>query len=356
MRILHFGDSQIEGDRMTSFVRQRLQERFGGNGPGLIPANNVYPTFSFKQSFSGNFKRFTCFGGEKLSNRKYGVMNSAARFTPEKVDPTDTTISEGWIEIAPHSNAYGRAKNYNNVKMFYNSCFEDCDLQVLQNGQLIHEEALQTDGKYHSVNLSFPSSPGVLKFIFKGRLSPNVMGFSLDGDYGVQVDNIAMRGSSGTFFGSIDQTLFAQQLSDLSADMIIMQFGGNSMPMLKDKQKVENFANYIQGQLRTLKRLRPNAFILFVGPSDMSVLIDGTYQTFPMLPYCVEQLKKVTKGLGIPYWDLFDAMGGENSMPSWVEKGLAGKDYIHFTPKGAVIASQLFYDALINQYLEKPEN
>jgi lysophospholipase L1-like esterase len=300
--------------------------------------------------------RFTCFGGEKLSNRKYGVMNSVARFTPEKVEDGDTTIYEGWIEIGPNASAYGRARNYNNVKMFYNSCFEPCALQVLQDGELIHEEDLQTDGKYHSIKLSFPANPGVLKYIFKSRLSPNIMGFSLDGDYGVQVDNIAMRGSSGTFLGTIDQSLFAQQLSDVSAEMIIMQFGGNSMPMLKNKQKVENFAKYIQGQLRVLKRLRPNALVLFIGPSDMSTLIDGTYQTYPMLPYCVEQLKKVTKGLGIPYWDLFDAMGGKNSMPSWVEKELAGKDYIHFSPKGASIASQLFYDALINKYQEKPPN
>lgn len=40
--ILHYGDSQIEGDRMTGFIRQRIQNQFGGFGPGLIPATNVY--------------------------------------------------------------------------------------------------------------------------------------------------------------------------------------------------------------------------------------------------------------------------------------------------------------------------
>jgi len=30
VRILHYGDSQIEGDRMTSYIRQRVQEHFGG--------------------------------------------------------------------------------------------------------------------------------------------------------------------------------------------------------------------------------------------------------------------------------------------------------------------------------------
>jgi hypothetical protein len=51
VHILHYGDSQIEGDRMTAYIRQRIQNQFGGSGPGLIPANNVYNTMTFKQSF-----------------------------------------------------------------------------------------------------------------------------------------------------------------------------------------------------------------------------------------------------------------------------------------------------------------
>ena len=37
IRILHYGDSQIEGDRITRNLRNRFQKRFGGSGPGLLP-------------------------------------------------------------------------------------------------------------------------------------------------------------------------------------------------------------------------------------------------------------------------------------------------------------------------------
>jgi hypothetical protein len=47
--IFHYGDSQIEGDRMTGYIRQRIQQQFGGIGPGFIPAYNVYNTQSLKQ-------------------------------------------------------------------------------------------------------------------------------------------------------------------------------------------------------------------------------------------------------------------------------------------------------------------
>ena len=66
VNICHYGDSQIEGDRMTSFIRQRLQTQFGGAGPGLIPAINVYSTISFRHNYSSNFQRKIIFGKGKV--------------------------------------------------------------------------------------------------------------------------------------------------------------------------------------------------------------------------------------------------------------------------------------------------
>ena len=45
VRILHYGDSQIECDRITSLLRQKFQEEFGGMGVGLVPALQTIPTF-----------------------------------------------------------------------------------------------------------------------------------------------------------------------------------------------------------------------------------------------------------------------------------------------------------------------
>jgi lysophospholipase L1-like esterase len=352
LHILHYGDSQIEGDRMTAYIRQRIQNQFGGNGPGLIPAMNVYHTNTFKQTFSENFRRYTCFGGEKLKNKKYGVLGSAARFTADSDSllKVASTSQEAWIEFEPHKSAYSRSKEFNNVTMYYNSCLKPCLLKVYQNGSLIHEDSLVTDGKAHEVHLSFPSTPGKLKYVFNGVYSPNISGFSLEGDYGVQVSNIGMRGSSGTIFGSMDQTLLSNMYADLNTELVIMQFGGNSVPAFKDSAGVRNYARYFKGQLNTLKKLRPSTAIVVIGPSDMSIPDNGNFITYPLLPYLVEQMKKTTLDAGFAYWDLFSAMGGQNSMPAWVDQGLAAKDYIHFSPKGASIASQMFFDAFAAEY------
>lgn len=358
--IFHYGDSQIEGDRMTGFIRQKVQDQFGGYGPGLIPATNVYATVTFKQSYSENFVRYTCFGGEKLENKNYGAMASASRFTREyKSDSLrlDTMkVQTGWIEFQPSGSAYGRAKDYNNVKMHYNSCVAPTDVKVYQNGALIHEEALIQDGAQHTLTLTFPSTPGKLKYEFTGKVSPNICGFSLEGDYGVQVTNIGMRGSSGTIFGKIKHSGLKSMYSELNVEMFIMQFGGNSVPSFKDSASVRGYVNYFKGQLNTLKGIHPNAMIIVIGPSDMSKLTDGIYETYPLLPYCIEKMREATMSVGGAYWNLYAAMGGKNSMPAWVEKGLAGNDYIHFSTGGAKFASQLFYKALISEYAKWKNN
>ena len=50
VRIMHFGDSQIEADRITSYVRNELQKLFGGNGACLFSIEQVTRKMSVKQS------------------------------------------------------------------------------------------------------------------------------------------------------------------------------------------------------------------------------------------------------------------------------------------------------------------
>ena len=109
-------------------------------------------------------------------------------------------------------------------------------------------------------------------------------------------------------------------------------------------------ASFFKGQLQVIKRLRPNAAIIVIGPSDMSTLVEGEYTTYPILPYYIECMKKRTKEVGGAYFDLYEAMGGKDAMVAWVENDLAANDYIHFSVKGAKIAAQKFYDAFMAAY------
>lgn len=354
IRVFHYGDSQIEGDRVTSFLRQRLQTQFGGHGPGFIPAVNVYSTMTYTQTYSDNFQRYTNFGGKALANTKrYGIMNSVGRFTPEYSDSISLDSLEvvsAWMEVVPGAGAYGRAKKYRNITLHYSDAFAPCELKIWDNDELVLTDSLIADGKYHKYTYSTSDLLGKVRFEYSAKKSPNILGYSLEGKSGLQVDNIAMRGSSGTFFGKIDQGLAKRIYDEQNVELFIMQFGGNSVPYIKDSAAVYRSASYFRGQLNVIKRLRPHAMILVIGPSDMSTLIEEEYRTYPLLPLFVDELRKVTKESGGAYFDMYAAMGGEDAMVAWVESGLAAGDYVHFSPKGARIATQKFYDAFMTAY------
>jgi lysophospholipase L1-like esterase len=350
LSVFHYGDSQIEGDRMTAFIRQRLQSQFGGAGPGLIPAINVYSTISFGHNYSENFDRKIIFGKEKLSSKKYGAMLSAATFKLDSLAQQDGRPTEAWIELTPSTKGYSRCKAFTNVNLFYNDCIDTCTIDIYVNDELTQQDSLLTDGRAHKLLLKFDKTPGKLKLVFRSKTSPTINGISLEGDVGLQMNNVAMRGSSGTQFSSVDYESISFMHRELNTKLVILQFGGNSIPFFKDSSGVRSYARRLKRQIQFIKKCTPNAAIIVIGPSDMSQLQEGIYETFHFIPYCIEQMRKETLSAGGSYWDLYNAMGGKDSMYAWVENKLAGQDYVHFTTKGAKKASQMFYDAFIDAY------
>ena len=354
--ILHYGDSQIESDRITSYIRQKMQLQFGGYGPGMIPATDIFNTFSFSQTFSDNFKRYTAIGGKKLKSGRYGAMISASRFTPE----TDTTginldslpMQTAWIQIAPSKKAYSRSRKFTRVTLHYNECIVPVKLKVVQNQQVIKETDLIQDGKQHSIVLSFKTTPNDLKFEFSGKISPNICAFSLEGNAGLSVSNIALRGSDGTQFRRIKYANMSQMMRETNAQLVLMQFGGNSVVYFKDSTQIRNYANWFKRQIQTVQKAMPGKMVIVIGPSDMSKLTNDNYETYPFLPYTVSEMKRVSLEANAAYWDLYAAMGGKNSMPAWVEKRLAAKDYVHFSSKGAKFAAELFWRAFTSEYIQ----
>jgi len=65
-----------------------------------------------------------------------------------------------------------------------------------------------------------------------------------------------------------------------------------------------------------------------------------------------DMMKKYTQKSGAAYWDMYEAMGGRNSMPEWVKAKpkLATNDYTHYTSRGARLIANMFYNALLYEY------
>jgi lysophospholipase L1-like esterase len=129
-----------------------------------------------------------------------------------------------------------------------------------------------------------------------------------------------------------------------------LQFGVNVVPyVIKDYTFYEE---QFYNQLKLLKSIAPGVSILVVGVSDMSRKEGELYVSYPNIEKIRDAQRRAAFKAGCAFWDLYEAMGGENSMPSWVfaKPALANKDFTHFTAKGASLVSEMLYKALLSEY------
>lgn len=326
VRVLHYGDSQIEEDRMTQQIREGLQAKYGGSGVGLMPLMQTIPTNTVRQELRMNGQlikssqaqqgpsRYLAYGPKKMQRNDglYGVMGQVAIMADSLV--------EGSEELTIVCKPQIKSAHYDTWHVFADP----------------------------SIHYSFSGDTVYLT----GRGA--VYGLSQESETGVIVDNIPMRGCLGTnTFTKIDSAQLASFCQQENVQLIILQFGGNAIPSNEKPETIKGFVTSYRKQLRHLRNCAPQASFLFIGPSDMIRLRDGEWQTYPMVAYMDRLLQKMALEEHIAYFSLYQWMGGEGSMLRWQENGLASKDGVHFYRSGANKAGKAVVEWLLGGMKDK---
>jgi len=343
-RILHFGDSQIENNRMTALIRYRLQKHFGGSGTGLVQAIPLYSrSLSYDQEQTGDWLRYTYFGkrDSTITHKSYGIMGAFAS--------VPTPQDGQWPSLDYRFNAARRSGQVSRIRLFMHSYVDSARV------------ALQINDSYFDTLSYLPDGFGVadhrhheriqtLRLSFNLPEGGRIYGISFESAGGLQMDNIAMRGGSGLIFTSMDRGVQKAMLDELSPGLILLQYGGNVVPYMNANYYYRAFKR----QLKFFKEVCPGIPIILIGPSDMSIRENGAFVTYPGLEKIRDALKNAALDSGFAFWDLYEAMGGYNSMASFVhaDPPLASTDYVHFTGTGINLVSEMFYNALMLEYNE----
>ncbi len=327
-RVMHYGDSQIEMDRITSVLRQKLQEHFGGSGPNMIPAVQPVATISVSQHASG-LSRYAVYGdasNQRASHNRYGVMTQFGQV----MGGGSVTFSR-----TNHSQAFGRAKAFSRVSVLLGKNSQGFTASLRCDTLKTEPKTLDANEGVSLISWDLPANINKGTVNFKGNAE--VYAILLDGKSGVAVDNVALRGCSGTIFTRINEATLQQSFDLLDTRLIIMQFGGNRMPGITSLKSISPYMAELEKQVNYMKRVAPKATLLFIGPADMGRSYNGKMGTWRGLPELNDSLRAMALRNDVAYWDMFHVMGGEGSMAQWVKHkpALAGPDYIHFTFKGA---------------------
>lgn len=343
LRILHYGDSQLENDRMTSLLRFRVQKVFGGSGCGMVPAVPLYfgnPTFI--EAIEGDWIRYTGFGkrDSSLGHRSYGAMNCFTAL------PADSSDKEAFLRFEFRKGR--RASRFSSMKLFLHAYANDGSIVISVNDTISDTLTNVYEG-FQVIDYRPEVSVENIQLNFEIKEGGRIYGISFDSNAGIQMDNMAMRGSSGLEFRRQDSLYLKNMLDFLNPGLFILQFGGNTVPYIK---KTGFYKSSFKKELLYLRSLCPDAAIIVIGPSDMSRKEKGKFITWESVEPVRNALKGAALDAGCAFWDMYEAMGGENSMDAFVKStpALAQADYTHFTPKGANLIAEMFLNSLMVEY------
>ena len=344
VRVAHYGDSQIELDRISDNLREALQERFGGSGTGMFPALTTTPMASVSHYASGSFAFFTMIvdsTSRRAGHNRYGPL---AQVTGLYGGGTVNLRAEREKSTLAH------LRSFQSVSLLYGRGSEDFSAAV-QSDTLSPMPVIRADSCATWMTWTFDRP--VERATLKLTGSTEIYGVATDGVAGVTVDNVPLRGSTGNILTRIDKDLLKTAYDLDGTALVILQFGGNFVPRAGSSKAISGYMDEVRELLAYYREVAPGAKILFIGPSDMAASTeDGRIVSYRRLPELVDSLKAVSLRSGVAYWDLYRMMGGQNSMSQWVRHypAYAGPDYVHFTPAGAKVVGETLSRSLLTYY------
>lgn len=351
VRILHFGDSQIEGDRISAYLRQRLQQQFGGCGPGLVPFYEDEPSrMALKISGNPRLEKFSLLGkGRPGPHRLYGFSHQFLRSIPDTAHYGKNTDFEVRYRLTGVS-GYRKSAFFERATLLFRA--PEHQARITWSGG-----ETPVPARYYSASDSLrlevftPARPQKqLSMGWSSGPGAEFLGLCLDGKSGVAVDNLPLRGSSGLEFHRIKSGFLQEQIRRLNGRLIILQFGVNVVPY--QSTGYQWYETSLVRIIGMLKQSAPGVQVLVLGVSDMARKADGMWQSYPSIPAVKQAQINACRQTGSAFWDVQQAMGGPNSILAWAgtDPPLAGADYIHLSPGGARVLGEMFYQALMREY------
>ena len=339
VRVAYFGDSFVEGDILTSELREQLQQRFGGGGAGWVDCgpttNSNRPTVKVhtsgftshsvmeKKTFSANV--------QGISQRYFTVDGSAS-------------LTLGGTKWKKHLGSWDRA-------ILYFKTNGGMTIQGVPNadgGQTFRPASSSTVQK-----VDLTGNMGKVRWNVSGASPRDIFyGASIETEKGVVVDNFSMRGCSGKTLTNIPEGTLMSFAQVRPYDLIIVHYGLN----VAGPKTTETFGRNYKGQMtkviQMFRRCFPQASILVVGVPDRDQRTADGIKTIKGVDIIMRNQKELAQEQKVAFYSMYDAMGGKNGMSSFVKKGWASKDYTHISLKGGDHLGRKLFDALMYGYGE----
>ncbi len=338
VKILHIGDSHVQADIGTGYLRNRFQQIFGYGGRGLVfpyRAANTHSAWDYRTFAEGNWENSKNIDKE----RKFDIGISGVTIY--------TTDTNAGFKFVFQKNSL--PENFNLLKLLLKNSPESFDLNLKAsscNDTLYIPCYFENNNKFIEVKL--PKSADTLYFLVnKTKKQQNFLEF-----YGLFIESstndgilYSSTGINGAGYNSIlSQNLFIEQLSAYDPDLVIIDLGGNDF--YKQPFAYSKMETMLHEIIKNIKVASPNTAIIINSSQNF---YRKTYNVAEC-EYFSELTRSVAFKNNCAFYDYYRVAGENKSMMKWLANGLAKKDKVHLTDKGYQVKAELFLNAILMSY------
>ncbi len=335
VRILHLGDSHVASDYITQTIRARLQAEYGDAGRGFTVID---------QQIGYGGRRFPGEAGWERDR----IVDKDREGRPFGFSGTSLESTKKGAELV-----FKLLEDEPKVRLFFQGQPGGGDAKILVDNKEIGVLATAQEAP-KSMTKTF-EIPGAkkrgkkerkLKIVAEGA-KVRLYGISFEGDRpGVLYESIGPLGADAKVYLQLDRASFKEHLIEDAPDLVVLMVGGNdALKIRKGWTDLDKVKKDHADLLDLLKSTLPNADCLVFSPMDAGEKEGKKIVSKTYLKEVHDMQKPLAIAKGCAFFDMFQSMGGENSIARWVDAKVMNADLVHPREKAAELLGDLFYEA-----------
>lgn len=343
VNIWHVGGSHVQAGHFSYRLQERLTtmaDSLKGERGFIFPYRiaKTNSDKSFRTSFTGEWLSAMAASTHKDLNPRFGIMGIAAQ--------TSDSLATVGIGLNISADTLWR---FNRFRILGYASSPDVR-PYLVSGTDTLDFVIDTETQSYLFDL-----PAETDTVTIGFHIPQGQSFTLTG-----TEPISGRKGINYYCSGVNGarlTTWLEQCPDLprdlqlvKPDLAIFAVGINDSACKAVDFKPEVFKENYRRLIRLIREQSPDCAFIFITNNDSYRYISRGMTYNHNGPTVQKAMFELAKEYGAAVWDVFDIMGGKDSVIKWRDAGLVKSDRLHFTQEGYVLLGDMLYNALVDDY------
>jgi hypothetical protein len=334
INIVQIGGSHIQAGTFSGQIRSRLQQMNGEMNAGwgfMFPyrISHTNSPFGYYIRYSGDWQG--CRNVETRKSCTLGVSGISATTKSEKAELTILLENENKLDY-----------RFNKIRVFYQN--PDSNYAVSVDSSILKSCVKTKEYFDFELNTHVDSLTLTIQRINSSRGNFILFGITTESaPNGFLYHSIGINGAHVSSFLSCN--LFEEQLALLKPDLVILGLGINDAYGRRFSQS--DFESNYDLLISRIRRAAPETAIIFTTNNDSYLYRRYVNKNGEKVE---QSMLKMASENNAGVWDMYEVMGGLNSVVLWEKNNLVQRDKVHFTHEGYLLLGDLFFNAMMKNF------